>query len=556
MQMIDVMKRLAELDAGNPNIVNPMAQLAAAKHAPVTEVRTPVTEAEGNDLRVLAGVKQKKNLTESAIAECGMMPMGAPMPSTIPASINMSAGNANEIVSMMRGIMDLAKGETGFSDGPRMSHIPAMGAPMPGLGLPMGDVDRDGDHDMRDHDLEMPDSGPLMGADDDNMVSGPTFGDDDAGVDDSGADELADIMKKIKTGQPVKIKTDMPVKVTSDEPIKGTTDKLNKVSGDGPSKDEGALGAIGGGVVGAMAGGPLGALTGAAAGDQLTDTEKKETYDNTPKPKTKGFGDGNDFANIINKVRSADMTTTPANSGSNPMPDEKKKEESFANAFEAKLMAEYKKFVNESTTVEGEQKTMSRAAKGHEKYGKEGMQALAKAGREGKDLDKVRDKYNKYDESSVEEASKWRDPKYKDKLYTQEPDDGEGDRHDYYYDSRPENDPGEKRSTFNRSKDTDRLNYPYGDYQVGKKAQVGDRAKKGLLTKNAIRVVKDRIKGTSGDHPTPNLPEGMMDKVKDTVKKGAKAVDKFVTGGDKDDLIKDLQKKAGVPQTGKKPDSK
>jgi len=45
----------------------------------------------------------------------------------------------------------------------------------------------------------------------------------------------------------------------------------------------------------------------------------------------------------------------------------------------------------------GEKKTMSRAAKGHEKYGKEGMAALAKAGKEGKDLDKIRDKYNKYD---------------------------------------------------------------------------------------------------------------------------------------------------------------
>jgi len=42
---------------------------------------------------------------------------------------------------------------------------------------------------------------------------------------------------------------------------------------------------------------------------------------------------------------------------------------------------------------------MSRAAKGHEKYGKEGMQALAKAGKEGKDLDKIRDKYNKYDDN-------------------------------------------------------------------------------------------------------------------------------------------------------------
>jgi len=47
---------------------------------------------------------------------------------------------------------------------------------------------------------------------------------------------------------------------------------------------------------------------------------------------------------------------------------------------------------------------MSRAAKGMMKYGKEGMKALAKAGREGQDLDKVRDKYNKYDESAMYEA--------------------------------------------------------------------------------------------------------------------------------------------------------
>jgi hypothetical protein len=41
---------------------------------------------------------------------------------------------------------------------------------------------------------------------------------------------------------------------------------------------------------------------------------------------------------------------------------------------------------------------MSRAAKGYEKYGKQGMEALAKAGREGKALDPVRKKYDKYDE--------------------------------------------------------------------------------------------------------------------------------------------------------------
>jgi hypothetical protein len=41
-------------------------------------------------------------------------------------------------------------------------------------------------------------------------------------------------------------------------------------------------------------------------------------------------------------------------------------------------------------------RTMSRAAKGYEKYGKKGMQALAKAGREGKDLEPIQDKFNKY----------------------------------------------------------------------------------------------------------------------------------------------------------------
>jgi len=122
-------------------------------------------------------------------------------------------------------------------------------------------------------------------------------------------------------------------------------------------------------------------------------------------------------------------------------------------------------------------------------------------------VNRLSERYNKIKEQKTIEAAKWRDAEHKGKLYTQEPDDGEGDRHDYYHDSRPENDPGEKRSTFNRNKDTDKLHFPYGDYQVGKKAQVGDRAKKGLLTKNAISVVKNRIKGTSGDHPKPNLPK-------------------------------------------------
>jgi hypothetical protein len=50
------------------------------------------------------------------------------------------------------------------------------------------------------------------------------------------------------------------------------------------------------------------------------------------------------------------------------------------------------------------ERDMSRAAKVYEKYGKQGMEALAKAGREGKDLDPVRNKYDKYDDKSVDEG--------------------------------------------------------------------------------------------------------------------------------------------------------
>ena len=52
---------------------------------------------------------------------------------------------------------------------------------------------------------------------------------------------------------------------------------------------------------------------------------------------------------------------------------------------------------------EAAKQTMSRAAKGNEKYGKDGMKALAKAGREGasdEKLDKIRNKYDNYNEDN------------------------------------------------------------------------------------------------------------------------------------------------------------
>ena len=65
---------------------------------------------------------------------------------------------------------------------------------------------------------------------------------------------------------------------------------------------------------------------------------------------------------------------------------------------------------------------MSRAAKGHEKYGKAGMEALAKAGKAGaseKELDAIRDKYDRYDKEDMAEAMPATDAKV-DKLITSE----------------------------------------------------------------------------------------------------------------------------------------
>jgi hypothetical protein len=70
---------------------------------------------------------------------------------------------------------------------------------------------------------------------------------------------------------------------------------------------------------------------------------------------------------------------------------------------------EFSRVMELSGLKEAKEKTMSRAAKGHEKYGKEGMQKLAKAGREGAGegkLDKIRDKYDRYDESMTKEELK------------------------------------------------------------------------------------------------------------------------------------------------------
>jgi hypothetical protein len=372
MQMIDVLKRLAELDQGNPNVVNPMIKPVEVQPEVIAEgreIQLNLPEPGLDDLRKLSG---RKTLTESAIAECGMPAMGAPMPS-MPASINMSAGSANEIVSMVRGIMDLAKGDV-----PSQSMMPTMGADMPsllpgfgGVGEPdadnmdadvdslnkrMGDVDGDGDHDTADHAQEL-----------------------GAGSSD---DDIMDLIKKIRTGDPVKIKTDMPVKVSSDEPIKGRTDQQANVDSDDKPEDENM------GMIARMAAPAIaGAMSGNDPEDESAEVPGKAST--TPNdPTDPGRYDPKKGVFMPNTGNQGDRMDGPMPKGN---PEKKDESSNPLAAFESKLMNEYKKFVEESKFKDLE-KTLSHQkdvtnpaglAKwiGDKKYGKKEMERKAAAGR-------------------------------------------------------------------------------------------------------------------------------------------------------------------------------
>ena len=489
--MINVLQRLAELDSKNPRVEKPLINETPVLNTEgLKQLNVNMPEPDMTQLRQLSGLMESRQFSNT-IAECGMPAMGAPMPST-PASLSMTAASGAEIVTMMRGLADIAAGA------PSSTGMPALGAPMPNM------------HAHRDTDPMGADAlgdapGPDMEVD--KQVSGPTFGSDTGADGMPGGDELADMMRKLQTGQPVKIKTDMPVKVKTTNPVSG---------GDKPEE---------GNAFGAAAASAEKGEKFSVDGKEYTKTEDEKTeedarmWDTSPKEKTRDYNP-NDFAHIFNKVKELDATKAPR-VADNPLKAESKKESGNSlDEATAKLMSEYRSFVEEgkkcnespagkkcpvhglkecgsmyeaeerlpakkketswtdksgkthkAMKVQGHQsrkadkeadkekkshdldeakkgvrapkhkihsqgtaskdwdgdgkkespkdevwgsrakaaakagkpfseeseRVMTRAAKGVMKYGKDGMKALAKAGREGKNLDKVRAKYDKYD---------------------------------------------------------------------------------------------------------------------------------------------------------------
>ena len=143
MHMIDLMKRLAELDSKNPNVVK-----------------------------------------ENKVDECGMMPemgIGGMERPSMPASINVTAGSGEELGNVLKDIMSLAGVKPAGAEEP-LSAEPALaidvepeqdmdpnssmrsvmdlmnpdadGGEEEVDGISGLDQDHDGDHDMDDHDLE------------------------------------------------------------------------------------------------------------------------------------------------------------------------------------------------------------------------------------------------------------------------------------------------------------------------------------------------------------------------------------------------------------------
>lgn len=221
--MLDVLTRLAQLDAGNPNVVEAAKpdfldmDKDGNKKEPMKKALKDKKTDEGAEcsvchkdpckcddkadedmtlesMRYLAGVKD-------TIAECGIPPMGMPGGQSQPAtfSINASAQTGDEVAGMINQIMNLAGVHKPEASVPHAEPVTALTAEPEAPHASMG-------HAM-----------PPMGH------------------DDGGKDMMRSMMDKLNTadeGEEVSMGSDSPVSAMADE-VRDMADQLS-----GTSKDE------------------------------------------------------------------------------------------------------------------------------------------------------------------------------------------------------------------------------------------------------------------------------------------------------------------------------
>lgn len=376
--MINVMQRLADLDAVNPNVVNETNKSNKEKTSPIRGGQKKEKTMENlnlESLRYLSGLK-------NTIAECGMMGSGGQ-----PASINITAGSGQELTGMLKDIMNLA----GVSK-VEPHHMP-VDSPDAGPSTVISAPPMDGAMGHKtDPNVEMHKLMAIVGEpdrDQDSMNSGDPdgegdekkMGEDNNRMYDSSPDEkvMGDPMAQFGD-KPSGDRRPRQAGLPSANPMETTVRQLfaeyEKFIAEGATM---------------QAKGP------------------KEV--NVPAYLRKGRRPGQDAAQTANDERNKNAgakvwSSKRTSEGAVKQLDADLKDKTMSDADFKKKYGKTKAEAKKAMTAKkeksvSEEKTMSRAAKGYEKYGKAGMQALSKAGKDGKDLDKVRDKYNKYDESTT-----------------------------------------------------------------------------------------------------------------------------------------------------------
>jgi hypothetical protein len=185
MKMIEVMKRLAELDAKNPNMVREGADLAECgpmgmmdgmgemgqSHSPAS---INMTAASGEELSgMLKDIMSLAGLSKVEPEHLGM----EPEPTVMTAEPVTAVGPAATDSDMMRSVIDKLNPELdgGDDQGGMFGGDDQGGADQgdDGVSKAHGDIDGDGDHDMDDHNAEKDDE-PEDESQYDNSPADPT----------------------------------------------------------------------------------------------------------------------------------------------------------------------------------------------------------------------------------------------------------------------------------------------------------------------------------------------------------------------------------------------